>query len=164
MTILIFIAIVLFIGGVNVGMFFYKFIQAQRIDQMQSHIDEIKAEVARHEQELAEALLAQRQLENLDRLLNNRMYWTLLYKKLGETTIPDVYFTEFDGSTQDRYIKVPGYARSYKALGQQILAWQENDQVEGVILDFANLQITEEFAAVHFEVRVRFAEEAWQED
>ncbi len=163
LVIIVFILVLLGIGGINAGIFFYNSFQSQKAQELQGQIEAVQAEIKKYETLLQEALLAQKQLENLDRLLNKRMYWSNLWKKLGSLTIPDVYYAEFHGKLEDRTIDLPGYARSYKALGQQLKAWDNAPEVEYSTLDSAALRITENFAGVYFVATVRFQESAWQE-
>jgi hypothetical protein len=70
----------------------------------------------------------------LKSLFENHFYWSDLFKKVGELTVPEVYFSnaKFGILTGGIELAVGGGTTTYTNLARQILSFQEDSSVEEV--------------------------------
>lgn len=149
-------------GGIYFGLSFLQNKSAAKSEEIGAETEKIKQEIKTSQGALAEAFIAQKQLDNLDRLLNRRMYWTDFLRNLGATTIPDVFFTDFQSNIDTREVSLPAYTKNYQSLARQLKAWEQSDMIEAVDVDSASLNVSKDQAVISFQANLTFKEKAWQ--
>lgn len=160
-SITVLVSVILLGGGGYFGLSFLQKRENIKLDGLKSQIEGVNQEIKNSEVELAQALIAQKKLDSLDRLLNRRMYWVTFFQTLGHVTIPDVFYTSFKGDIDSRKVSVPAYTRNYQSLARQLKAWEQQQVIEKVEVESASLDITEDQAVVSFQADLTFKEEAW---
>ncbi|MFZ5559667.1 MAG: hypothetical protein ACOZAL_02655 [Patescibacteria group bacterium] len=83
-----------------------------------------------------------KKISDLKTLFENHLYWSSLFKKIEELTIPEVYFSQakFNLSGVALELNLEGNTSTYTNLARQILSFQEDSfvkrtQVSGISLD-----------------------------
>jgi len=154
--------ILLLFGGIYFGLSFSQNKSAVKLSEAEAETEKLKQEIKASQDALAEAFVAQKQLDNLDRLLNCRMYWTEFFKTLGATTIPDVFFTDFQSNIDTREVSLPAYTKNYQSLARQLKAWEQAEIIQAVNVGSASLNVSKDQAVISFQAELTFKEEAWQ--
>ena len=161
-SIFVLVLIVLLGGGAYFSFSFLQKREDVKLSGLKSQIEGVNQEIKNSEDELTQALIAQKQLDSLDRLLNRRMYWVAFFQTLGHVTIPDVFYTSFKGDIDSRKISLPAYTRNYQSLARQLKAWEQQQAIEKLEVASASLDVTEDQAVISFQADLTFKEEAWQ--
>ena len=161
-SIIILLLIIFLGGGAYFGLSFLQKKENVKLNDLTGQIDRVGQEIQSSQTDLSQALVAQKQLGTLDRLLNRRMYWATFFQTLGHVTIPDVFYTSFKGDIDTRKVSLPAYTRNYQSLARQLKAWEQQDAIEKVEVKSASLDITEDQTVVSFQADLTFKEEAWQ--
>lgn len=162
-SILVLVLLLILGGGAYFGIGYYQKKVDSELANIQNEVAKVQEEIKKSETDLEGAVLAQKQLENLERLLNQHLYWTKLFATLGEITIPDVFYTSFQGDIDSREVSLPARTRNYQSLARQLKAWEQEGILEKVEVQSATLETSGDNAYVSFDVNLIFKEEAWQE-
>jgi len=162
-SIIVLVSLIALSGGAGFGIYYYKGNLELELDGLQQETVQVNTEIKKYEADLEQALIAQKQLDNLERLLNDRLYWTNLFVELGRITIPDVFFTGFSCDLESRQVSLPAKARDYHSLARQLKAWEEEDILEFIEVSSATLETDDGQAFVSFDSNLLFKTEAWQD-
>jgi len=132
------IAILLIAGSVCLGLWVYQRQLNQEKQELIVEVDELQAQ---RDLELeADFTELKKGIENLKKILKNRIYPSLVFKMLEELILPQVRFSDFDGNFNDAEVMVQTEASDYNMLAKQIVALEQDERIakvelSGVILE-----------------------------
>jgi len=91
-------------------------------------------------------------------LFENHLYWSKLFTKIEELTVPQVYFSEtrFNFLSDKVDILISGNALTYTVLARQILSFQQEPLVEKVSV--SNISLATE-GGIKFDLSVLFSKD-----
>ncbi len=159
LVVIIFVMVVIF-GG----LYFYL---GSSIDAMAAEIKKVESDLAITsqkikdvEEEKNQAQVFQKQLKVANRLLLSHVYWTNFFSFLEKNTVTDVYFSNLIGGS-DGQIILTGVAKSYKAVGRQIISFRTALEMESVSVGSASASVDPEgkVAEVNFDARLNLKSE-----
>jgi len=99
-----------------------------------------------------------KKISALKTLFENHVYWSSLFKKIEELTIPEVYFSQAKVNLSDTgpELGVEGNTSTYTNLARQILSFQEDSLVEEVKV--SGISLGEE-SGIKFNLSVNFSKD-----
>jgi len=131
------IVILLIAGSVYLGLWVYQRQLDQEKQELITEIDELQAQ---RDLELeANFTELKKGIENLKKILKNRIYPSLVFKMLEELTLPQVQFSDFDGDFDDARIIIQTEASSYNMLAKQVVALEQDERIGKVELSGVDL-------------------------
>lgn len=104
----------------------------QKIAQIENSIAGLEEEIPTQDREDVTAFYSQ--LVNLEKLLENHIYSSLIFERLELITHPQVAFSTFDYDLEENRLMLDGYAQDLTALAQQILAFQKTSDFSEINL------------------------------
>ena len=114
------------------GLFLYQ-------SNLKKNLESIESEIlimdSRRDAELEGQILnTDKRINLLKDLFQNHLYWTGIFEKLEELTIPEVYFSKakLTLSSGKLEVNVEGSSRTYSNLARQMVSFQEDSSVEKV--------------------------------
>ena len=117
----------------------------------------VNADIASLEAQRTEFLAFQSKINNAKTLLDKHQYWSQFLSALEQATISDVSYINVIGS-QDGNVTLAGFAKDYRAVGRQLLAFQSaKDVVASASISSANavLNPNGEVSGVNFTVSLK---------
>jgi len=162
-SIIVLVLLIVLVGSAYWAFFYYGGNLDSELQNVKQESARIDKEIEQYEADLEQALIAQKRLGNLDRLLNERLYWTNLFGELGRVTIPDVFYTGFSSDLDTREMTLPAKARDYQSLARQLKAWEGEGMLESIEVSSASLETDEGQTFVSFTSNLFFKKEAWQD-
>ena len=134
------VGILLIAGSVYLGLWVYQRQLDQEKQELIVEIDELHAQ--RDLGLEADFTELKKGIENLKKILENRIYPSLVFKMLEELTLPQVQFSDFDGNFDDAKIVIQTETSDYNMLAKQIVALEQDERIgkvelSEVILDFS---------------------------
>jgi len=110
-------------------------------NKIQGKLDEVKQNIVnldakRNSNEELAIYYADKKLNIVEGLFRNHFYWSKLFTKIQELTVPEVYFSDFKSSFLNEKLEVDlnGHARTYTALAKQMVGFKEDSSVEKISL------------------------------
>ncbi len=138
------------------GLLFYK----SKINENLENIrDEIVSLDQKRDPEIEKVIIdLDKKLAVLKDLFEDHLYWSKLFDKIEQVTIPQVYFSQSRVNFLEDKIDVvfSGNASGYTNLARQILSFQEESMVESVRV--SGISLTTE-GGVGFDLSVNFSKE-----
>ena len=106
------------------------------------NLEEKMTQVATKEDRAAESriLAAQKKINDFSKLLQDHKKSSSFFAFLEENTLPKVWLTKVELSPGEAQALVSGQAPDFKTLGQQILIFQGQEQIQSV--DLTNLSVS----------------------
>lgn len=103
-----------------------------------SKVQSAKAQVAEREQKVTQLDLAikefdvnrktaqalQKQIQSVEGVVENHLYWSKFFEKLASTTIPDVYYVGVNADTSGNRVTLEAIAKNYDSAARQIRAFE----------------------------------------
>ncbi len=161
---IVLIVIILVMATIFGGLYFYLRLS---IDSMVAEIKKVEADLAITsqkikdvEEEKNQAQIFQKQLKVANKLLENHVYWTNFFNFLEKNIVADVYFSNLIGGS-DGQIILTGVAKSYKAVGRQIISFRTAEEMENVFVSSASASVDPEgkVSEVNFDARLKLKPE-----
>lgn len=134
-------------------------------NKFSKELNSIRKEIALLEQkrnlEMEEAIVdLDKNLGVLKELFQSHLYWSKIFNKIEEVTVPSVYFSDakLKFSEEDKKVNVDfsGNALTYTVLARQIVSFQEGSQVEKV--EVSDISLNKE-GGVNFVLGVVFSQD-----
>ena len=97
-------------------------------------INKINKKIELAKNNIKEVMILQNKLILIESLLDKHVYWTNFFKFLEDTTIEDVYYSGFSGTTNGTYVLLAS-AESFNMLAKQIAGFRANEKVVFVRTD-----------------------------
>lgn len=128
---------------------------------LNTHFEEVKGQVAELDKQRdkdfeKEIESLDRGLKNLKTVLKNHYYWSNLFSKLEELTVPLVSFSGFAGQlTEDNLVNVvlAGKTAGYTYLAKQMTSFSQDELVSGVKVSRITLDTK---GGVKFDLEINF--------
>lgn len=108
--------------------FGYSPLLVNRVEQLDSDIDELSSQIPEAERTGFVRLYSQ--IANLQSVLNKHVMLASLFPIIERNTHASVSFSSFDVSVVESRLAIEGFARSYEVLAQQLGAFEQVPQVE----------------------------------
>lgn len=106
------------------GILIYGQLLRNNLIPISRELKEINAKITEIEQQSKELIVFQAKLAAIKSLFDDHVYWTTFFKRLEETTLPEVVYTSIAVSP-DMSVSLSGAATNYTTLGRQYLAFQK---------------------------------------
>jgi hypothetical protein len=81
-------------------------------------------------------------IEDLKKVLKNRLYPSKFFEMLEELTLPQVQFTGLDTDFPQAKLTLEAEAVDYTTLAKQIVVFEEDERIEKISLSGVNLDLT----------------------
>lgn len=123
----IFVSFIVACGLVGIsylGIFMYGYFNAKNLKPVQDRLIAINQEISLLEQNSPALATFQNTLSSLAHLLTSHLYWTRFLEKLEEVTLKDVQYDSLSVSFVSDGLTLNGIARTYRDIGNQIRAFQ----------------------------------------
>ncbi|HMB17407.1 MAG TPA: hypothetical protein VKO61_00645 [Candidatus Paceibacterota bacterium] len=145
---------VLFVFSIFI-FFGLKFGYDMYLDSQLSALEEKSEQLSNRvtEEEQAHFLAFYSQLNNLERILQERGFSHNVFKFLENNTIQSVYYTNANYSSSRNSVSLSGVAEGMKELVEQVSVFSDSDKVEEAVMNDVSIQGTNQ---VGFEINVRF--------
>ncbi len=127
------IGLVVFSLLVYGGLFFYNKSLNNQIDEFKTQIEEINNQ--RDNEFEANAKSLDSALKSLKKVLENHLYWSNIFSKIEELTVPQVNFLDFKGTLEeDGSVKLTlsGITLGYTYLAKQMVSFGQEELVSGI--------------------------------
>lgn len=116
------------------GLFIYKKGLTQKVDNLNKSISDLES---KRDNKLENSIYsADKKLNTVEGLFKDHFYWSKLFAKIEQATVPDVYFTEAKTAFADNKVELTlsGNAATYTSLARQMVSFKEDALIEGVDL------------------------------
>jgi len=131
------IVILLIAGSVYLGLWVY---ERQLNQEKQELVTEIYELQAKRDLELeANFTELKKGIENLKKILKNRVYPSLVFKMFEELTLSQVQLSGFNGGFDDAEIIMQIEASNYNTLAKQVVVFEQDERVDKVELSEVSL-------------------------
>jgi len=131
------IGILIIAGSVYLGLWIYERQLNQEKQELVAGIYELQA---KRDLELeANFIELKKGIENLKKILENRIYPSLVFKMFEELTLPQVQLSGFNGSFDDAGIIMQIEASNYNMLAKQVVAFEQDERIGKVELSEVSL-------------------------
>ncbi len=108
-----------------------------QLEALDEKVEQLSTEVSEGRQE--EFLGFYSQLSNLERVLGRRGFSHNVFGFLEENTLPPVYYSEAEYSSDTKGVRLTGAARTMKALVEQMAVFGDASSISGVTLDSVSM-------------------------
>ncbi|MEK7510321.1 MAG: hypothetical protein AAB567_02035 [Patescibacteria group bacterium] len=133
-SLLLFLAGALLLGVLG-GFFILEQFQSNLKTKLQTLDKTLRGETVIRQQKLQDEISGLKQrLEDFNLLVERRKDFLLFFQFLENTTHPDIFFTEFQGTRDTNHILLSGKAATFELLEQQKRAWEQREEIEKVAL------------------------------
>lgn len=105
------------------GILIYGQLLRNNLIPLSQELKEINGKIIEIERQSKELVAFQTELTAIKSLFDDHFYWTAFFKKLEETTLPEVIYTSI-AISPDMTVMLAGAATNYTTLGRQYLAFQ----------------------------------------
>lgn len=115
------------------GLFFYKKSLSSQFQDLQAKIEEIKGQRDDEFEKKAKSLDVV--LKNLNTVLKKHVYWSVIFSKIGELTVPQVSFSNFNGTIEKGgsvSIVLSGKTSGYTYLAKQMKSFSQEELVSDI--------------------------------
>lgn len=115
------------------GLFFYNKSLNNQIDEFQAQIEEINNQRDNEFEKKVKSL--DNALKSLKQVLKNHLYWSSIFSKIEELTVPQVNFLDFKGTLgKDGSVKLAlsGITSGYIYLAKQMVSFGQEELVSGI--------------------------------
>ena len=139
------------------GVFF--FLSSQTLSETNTVNAEIAAadfKMQKPAAEFTDAIKAQSALKFLSGFLDNHIYWTKLWDRLGENTFRSIQYLSLSATTDNTRFVLAGTAQNYADLGKLILGLQAASDFQDVQLVSSGGSKGETAAGIDFSIAVQF--------
>ncbi len=134
----------LVVGAVYGLLVWYQINITNKIKVVDGQIQTVNSEIDEYKQFKEEAVGYQRQLKDLESLLNRHLYWTQFFNLLAAHTIPQIYYQDIAADADRGSVILSAVAKNYESLARQLAAFQQaDDLVENVSITSAAAQLDE---------------------
>lgn len=114
-----------------VGQIYYKKNLEADLENLTSQIEEV--ELKRDKDLEGKIYLAGERLGTLKNLVDSHLYWTKVFEKLEETTVPTVWFSDFKGQDLGQ-MHLDGFAADFLSLARQFVSLVQDETFKEVKL------------------------------
>ena len=163
---LIFIFIILIAGG-YLGITWYQIKITREIKALSTEIVDLDQEIKNQEETKLAALDLQQRLKLVEQLLNGHVYWTKFFDLLEQSTIDEVYYTNFSMAGREKLV-IAAVGKDYNSVAKQLVSFEQaTDFVKTVRIDAASAKIDEKtgtYAGVSFNINLEFLPEVFVKD
>ncbi len=139
------------VSGLSVAGFFYNQKLVTQDNLLKSELEKIKQE-GRLDQ-AQQFLILSSQLKSLRDILTNHVYSSGFFAFIENATHPKVYFGNANIDLKNRTVSLSGHAGGYTVLAEQILAWENNNDITSISVPSA---VLEKEGGVSFNVQLEF--------
>ena len=139
------------------GLLFYSSKMEENINSIQAQIKELNQQ--RDEEFEKEVVATDKALKNLKTIFKNHLYWSNIFSTIEELTVPELGFTGFSGNlsgSSSATISLAGRTSGYTYLAKQMVSFQENDSISGIVVSGISLS-TE--GGIEFVLNINFSED-----
>ena len=131
------IVVLLVVSSVYLGLWIYRKQLNQEKQELITKIDELQAQ--RDLGLEANFTELKKGIENLKKILKNRIYPSSVFEMFEELTLPQVQFFGFSGDFDDAEITMQIEAFDYNTLAKQMIAFEQDERVGKVELSEVSL-------------------------
>lgn len=117
------VASVLVVVGLQQWVRWYEVQIGTQVKATEAQITQLTAAIAGYEQYRLEGEVLQAQIKTVESALARHLYWTKIFEKLEQYTIPEVYFTNFAASV-DGNLTLAAVGKDYQSVARQLVAFQ----------------------------------------
>jgi len=121
--------------------------------------EQIKVLNQKRDPETEEAVVdLDKKLRALKKIFENHVYWSKLFSKIEELTVPQAYFSKvkLDSSEREINISFSGNTPTYTILAKQMKSFQEDSQVESIRV--SDLSLSAE-GGIDWELKIIFSKD-----
>lgn len=115
------------------GLFSYNKSLNNQVDEFKAQIEEINNQRDNEFEKMAKSLDSV--LKSLKEVLKNHLYWSSIFSKIEELTVPQVNFLDFKGTLgEDGSVKLAlsGITSGYTYLAKQMASFNQEELISGV--------------------------------
>lgn len=125
---------------------------------------QLRDSLTKQEEEAQKIIRFQKQVTAVAQTLNEHVFWSDLFQMLESKTQTDVRFTSFTGDSGAGTVSLDAIGRSYRAVAEQIVLFEDADFVEQARTTAAAAQVDPkgEITGVSFSVALKIKPEAWR--
>lgn len=140
------------------GLFLYQRPLIDQLQDLQAEIEEVKKQRDEDFEEEAESLYAV--LKSLNPLLENHLYWSNIFSKIEELTVPRVSFADFNGTIAESggspSVTLSGKTAGYTYLAKQMKSFSQEELVSDIKV--SGIQLSTE-GGIEFGLYINFAKD-----
>jgi len=131
---LTFVLILCFLSGASAfGLNYYNTVQNKKLEVLTSQFQEMRKGFSTENEE--KIALFEKKIINLDKLLNNHVYFSNVLSFLEKTTDPQVYYTKLDFSLEKKSLVLEGVAKNQQILSEAVNGFvNDSKDIQTVIL------------------------------
>lgn len=136
------IMIVIFIifALVSLGLWGYRLSLENKKEELSQEIEKLQSQRNLTLEEDFKAL--KKGIDNLKTILADRFFSTQVFSMIEDLVLPEVYFAKAQINLNESKIDLEAYAASYTVLAKQILAFEEDDRINKVAVNSADMDQT----------------------
>ncbi len=150
--------VIIIVAAAIGGMFIYKLVLTNKQVNLGEQIAKVQQEKEQYTTVSEEADLLQRQLLNLQGLLDNHTYWSELFWQLNDSTLKEVTLVSLGGEMPG-VVNLTASTTDYTAVAKQIVAYMSNPFFSDYSIDSAGLLAgAEGRTAVEFNLDLQLAD------
>lgn len=137
------ILVILLLLGVSKGISMWGEKRVEQNKTFSQNIQEIEDQIEEAKNEAESLFIFKKKLELANKLLDRHIYWTNFFNYLEESTLEDVYYTDFQGSINGEY-SLPVKANDYSVIDSQVKQMRKKENTESVEVRKATQKIGRE--------------------
>lgn len=144
------------------GVLIYGQLQKRTFDTVTGPLPEVEKEISGLESRSKELIAFQSKLVAIKSLFDEHVYWSDVFKKLENTTLPEVSYISIS-IAPNMSIDVSGVARDYTTLGRQLMAFtRAKEFISGAEISSASAVLDSEarISGVNFSMNLTLLKDA----
>ncbi|OGE78936.1 MAG: hypothetical protein A2751_00125 [Candidatus Doudnabacteria bacterium RIFCSPHIGHO2_01_FULL_46_14] len=135
----------LVVEGLAFGtLLYYKKSIDRLVNAAELESSQLDLQMRQTETQLKDAISYQGRLNNFKNLLNSHIFWSPLFKELGDFTYKPVSFDTFQADIQKNRIVVTGSAPTYRDIAKVILGLKKSEKFTDIIFQSGGVSKGEE--------------------
>jgi len=145
--------------GAYLGLTWYQLKQTRENQIIRDQISALDLQISKAKEQSMAAFALRDKLVSIRELLNQHVYWTQFFSDLEKYTLPDVYYTNFSMSGQDKLV-ISAMGKDYNSVAGQLSVFQQaKDFVKAVSINSAaaTLDKSNNYNGVSFNINLEFA-------
>ena len=153
------ILVIVIVAGIWFWLYYLEANSRDQLLSLDAKITSSEAQIEEKEVMKEEALVLQKQIDNLDALIKNHIYWSKTFSEIEDNTLKKAYFSRFTGDAQGKKIVLSAQVPDFTSAAKQLVVFREAEKFTDIDISSISITVEEGKAYIGFDVTLSLADD-----